>query len=329
MTVAEPAPVQACLDDAGPPIVDTPFCVVDVETTGESTDVGAITEIAAVRIRGGVCEGTWSTLVDPGRSIPARITALTGICAATVAAAPPFRDVVDELTDFVGDAVLVGHNVRYDSGFLAAEFTRAGRKPLANRTVCTLALARRLLRDEVPNCALGTLADQLRLDHRPSHRALDDVLATIDLFWLLLERAATWGILGLEDLFLLPRLTGHPQAAKLRLTRDLPREPGVYLFRDRNGSVIYVGKATNLRARVRSYFGSDDRRKVARLLRETATIDHEVCVASPGGRGAGSGADRPLPPALQLPFDPLAVDGLSAPDRRAVPAFLGGPHAPA
>src|SRR5262249_44936140 len=122
------------------------------------------------------------------------------------------------------------------------------------------------------------LARQLRLDHRPTHRALDDVLATADLLHVLLERAAGLGVTGLDDLLALPRMGGHPQAGKLSLTSHLPRSPGVYLFRDRRGQVLYVGKAANLRARVRSYFSTDTRRKIGNLLREAASIDHEVCV---------------------------------------------------
>jgi hypothetical protein len=121
------------------------------------------------------------------------------------------------------------------------------------------------------------LADGLRLDHQPSHRALSDVLATGDLLHALLERAGSFGILGLEELLALPRLIGHPQAAKLALTTRLPHRPGVYWFTDAAGTVLYVGRATDLRTRVRSYFSGDRRRKVGRLLRQLHAVHHRVC----------------------------------------------------
>ena len=129
----------------------------------------------------------------------------------------------------------------------------------------------------VPNCKLGTLAAVLRLPNQPSHRALNDVLATGDLLHALLERAGSYGILGLEELLDLPRLVGHPQAAKLRLTTRLPHRPGVYWFTDAAGHVLYVGKATDIQSRVRSYFTGDRRPKVGRLLRQLYAIQHRVC----------------------------------------------------
>jgi DNA polymerase-3 subunit epsilon len=158
--------------------------------------------------------------------------------------------------------------------FINSALVRRGDAEITNPVVDTLPLARRLIREEVPDCRLGTLAARFRLDHRPSHRALDDALATTDLLHFLLERAAGFGVLGLDDLLALPRIGSHPQAAKLRMTTALPRSPGVYLFRGANDQVLYVGKATNLRQRVRSYFGSDDRRKIGTLLREAQRVSH-------------------------------------------------------
>ena len=173
--------------------------------------------------------------------------------------------------------MVVGHNVRFDISFLQAALLRTDRPRLDNRSLDTYGLARRLVRDEVPNLKLGTLASRLRLGHTPTHRALDDALATGDLLHVLLERAAGLGVAGLDDLLALPTMSGHAQAGKLKLTTKLPRSPGVYLFRDRRGHVLYVGKATNLRSRVRSYFSGDERRKIGALLRETQHVDHIVC----------------------------------------------------
>ncbi|MFP4513035.1 MAG: DEDD exonuclease domain-containing protein [Acidimicrobiales bacterium] len=279
--MARPTParnIQRSFDDLGQPLHEVTFCVIDLETTGGSPSTCGITEIGAVKLRGGECVGTFQTLVNPGMAVPPEITVLTGITTAMVVPAPRIEAVLPALLEFIGDAVLVGHNVRFDTGFLDAALTRSGRARLANRRVDTVALARRLLRDEVPNCRLGTLAERLRLPHRPSHRALDDALATGDLLHLLIERVGRLGVTGLDDLLSLPKLAGHPQVAKLALTDSLPRAPGVYLFRDVNGQVLYVGKASNLRQRVRSYFSGDHRRKVPQMLRETHRIDHRRCV---------------------------------------------------
>ena len=269
--------MQRSFDDLGTPLHEVTFCVLDLETTGGTAADGGITEIGAVKLCGGERVATFRTFVNPGHSIPLQITRLTGISESMVADAPPPDAVLPTFLEFLGDAVIVGHNVRYDLGYLNAAMERSGRPKLANRVLDTLRLARRLVRDEVPNCRLGTLADRFRLPNQPSHRALDDALATGDLLHLLIERASSFGVTGLEDLMELPTLAAHPQAGKLRLTDHLPKKPGVYLFRDGGGRTLYVGKATDLRARVRSYFSGDDRRKVGQLLREVERIDHVVC----------------------------------------------------
>ncbi|HET6665473.1 MAG TPA: exonuclease domain-containing protein, partial [Acidimicrobiales bacterium] len=268
---------QRSFDDLGIPLREVTFCVLDLETTGGDAGNDAITEIGAVKVRGGEVLGTFRTFVNPGTRIPRAITVLTGITEAMVERAPSASEVLPTFLDFLGPSVIVGHNVRFDLSFLDAALTQAALPRLGTRAVDTCALARRLVRDEVPNCRLSTLADRFRLTHRPSHRALDDALATADLLHTLLERAAAYGVTGLDDLYALPTMGSHPQAAKLRLTSDLPRAPGVYLFRDRLGRVLYVGKASDLRSRVRSYFSSDDRRKIGPLLREAHAIEHHRC----------------------------------------------------
>ena len=270
---------QRSFDELGRPLSDVTFCVLDLETTGGNRNEDLITEIGVVKVRAGEVLGTFQTLVNPGRAIPPKITMLTGLSDAVVATAPRIETVLPALLEFLGDTasgdpVIVGHNVGFDLAFLRAALERSERPRLEGTVVDTVALARRLVRDEVPNCKLGTLADRLRLEHRPSHRALDDAWATVDLLHVLIERASGMGVLGLDDLVALSKLAGHPQASKLKMTSDLPRSPGVYMFCGHRGQVLYVGKATNLRQRVRSYFGSDDRRKVGPMLRETQTVRH-------------------------------------------------------
>ncbi|MGH9078584.1 MAG: exonuclease domain-containing protein [Acidimicrobiales bacterium] len=268
---------QGSFDDLGTSLIEVTFVVVDVETTGGSPATSSLTEVAAARYRGGEMLGTFQTLVRPDQRIPPFISALTGISDAMVQGAPTVEAVLPPLLEFVGGAVLVGHNIRFDLSFLDHALGSAGRDPLANHAVDTLALARRLVRDAVTNCKLSTLATALRLPHQPSHRALADVLATGDLLHALLERAGSFGILGLEELLDLPRLVGHPQAPKLRLTTGLPHAPGVYWFCDAAGHVLYVGHANDLRAGVRSHFSKDRRSPSARLLRQLHTVHHRVC----------------------------------------------------
>ena len=150
-----------------------------------------------------------------------------------------------------------------------------GREKLANRVLDTVGLARRLVGGEVENCKLSTLSASLGFVHQPSHRAINDVLATGDLLHHLIERAAGFGVFDLDDFAAMSKIGTHPQAAKLKMTIDLPRGPGLYLFVDGEGEVLYVGKAANIRARVRSYFGTgDSRRKVGSLLKLMQSIHH-------------------------------------------------------
>jgi DNA polymerase-3 subunit epsilon len=272
---------QRTFAELGTPLHDVTFVVVDLETTGGSPATCAITEIGAVKYRGGECLGSFQTLVNPGVPIPPTITFLTGITEAMVYPAPPIGDALPHFLEFLGDAapdcVLAGHNLRFDTAFLDAALAAHGYDRLRHTRIDTVGLARRLVRDEVPNLRLATLARHLRATTEPIHRALADARATVEVLHALLERAGSLGVLGLDDLLALPTMRAHPSSGKLKLTARLPRTPGVYLFRDRGGRVLYVGKATNVRTRVRSYFSSEDRRKVPQLLREVEAIDVVPC----------------------------------------------------
>ncbi len=271
------AVLQPSFDELSTPLFEVTFCVLDLETTGGSPLDCAITEIGAVKYRGGDLLGTFQTLVDPGLPIPPSITILTGITQSMVLDAPKIGEALPAFLEFIGDAVIVGHNVRFDLSFLNAAATRLDYDRLPNDWIDTAALARRLIRDEVRNLRLQSLAAHFRSPTTPNHRALEDARATAHVFHALLERVGNLGVTNLDDLLQLPRAKGSAYYSKMSLTESLPRRPGVYLFRDRNGVVIYVGKATNLRARVRQYFYGDQRRSIANLMRELDSIDHIVC----------------------------------------------------
>ncbi|HJR93320.1 MAG TPA: DEDD exonuclease domain-containing protein [Acidimicrobiia bacterium] len=268
---------QASFDDMGMPLSEVTFCVLDLETTGSSAAQCEITEIGGARYRMGEEVGVFQTLVNPGSPIPPFITILTGITQTMVTKAPSVDAALPAFLEFIGDAVIVGHNIRFDMSFLSAAARRLGYAPLTNRTVDTVGLARRLIRPEVRNLRLSTLADYFRSPVKPTHRALDDARATAHVLWGLLERAGSLGVTALEDLLELPTARGSAHYGKIHLADDLPRRPGVYLFKDRNGTIFYIGKASNLRSRVRSYFYGDERRSVANMLRELDSVEYRVC----------------------------------------------------
>ena len=269
--------LQPSFDELSTPLYAVTFCVLDLETTGGSPNDCEITEIGAVKYRGGELLGSFQTLVDPGLPIPPSITILTGITQTMVFDAPTIHVALPSFLEFIGDAVIVGHNVRFDMSFLQASARRLGYQAMANDTVDTAALARRLVRDEVRNLRLQTLAAHFRSPVTPIHRALDDAQATAHVLHALLERSGNLGVTNLDDLIQLPKARGSAFYSKIGLSEALPRRPGVYIFRDRHGTPIYVGKATNLRARVRQYFYGDQRRTIGNLMRELASIDYVIC----------------------------------------------------
>ncbi len=268
---------QPSFDDLSSPLIEVPFCTLDLETTGGSAKDCEITEIGAVKHKGGEVVGTFQTLVDPGMPIPPSITVLTGITQAMVVDAPRIETALPALLEFIGESVIVGHNVRFDLSFLNAASIRLGYGKLENKHVDTAALARRLVRPEVRNLKLKTLASHFRSPVAPNHRALEDARATAHVLHALLERAGTIGVTNLDDLLLLPKAKGSAHYSKIGLTEHLPRAPGVYIFKDRNDMPIYVGKAKNLRTRVRQYFYGDKRRTIANLMRELDSVDHQKC----------------------------------------------------
>src|SRR3954466_6813040 len=126
MTTTQPARGQLAFDELGTPLRTTTFVVFDLETTGGSAEADTVTEIGAVKVRGGEVLGEFATLVDPGRGIPPEIVQLTGITNAMVCIAPRFEQVLPAFLEFATGSVLVAHNSGFDIGFLRAACSRFG-----------------------------------------------------------------------------------------------------------------------------------------------------------------------------------------------------------
>jgi DNA polymerase III subunit epsilon len=243
------------------PLFDAPLAIVDLETTGAHPAWDRVTEIAVLEIAQGEVLSEWSTLVNPGTSIPPAIQALTGITNAMVADAPDFEDLAAGLYERLEGRIFVAHNARFDYGFLRHAFERAGMRFQA-RTLCTVKLSRRLYPRHARH-NLDSLIDrhQLRCDARhrapegARHRALGDARAV----WQFLRVATEEHGAGvMEDtvrrMAQLPALPVHIDRA---IVDAIPESPGVYLFYGENDTPLYVGKSVAMRSRVLQHFSAD------------------------------------------------------------------------
>ena len=271
---------QRSFDELGRPLHDVTFCVVDLETTGGSAAAGSmITEVGAVKVRGGEVLGEFQTLVNPHQAIPAFIAVLTGITDTMVASAPRIEQVLPQFLEFARGCVLVAHNAPFDVGFLRHFAQQQGRPWPRFEVLDTATLARRVVtRDEAPNCKLSSLAVAFDSATTPNHRALSDARATVDVLHGLMARLGNLGVLTLEELSTFSSRVTSAQRRKRHLAEQLPHAPGVYLFRDERGRVLYIGTSKDLRTRVRGYFtASETRSRMGEMVGLAATVDGIEC----------------------------------------------------
>lgn len=275
--------VQGSFDELGRHLADVTFCVVDLETTGGSAAKGAkITEFGAVKVRGGEVLGEFQSLVNPDEAIPAYITVLTGITDQMVVTAPRIAEVMPSFLEFARGTVLVAHNAPFDVGFLKHHSRELGIPWPGFETLDTAVLARRVLsREEVPNCKLSTLAAAFSATTTPNHRALSDARATVDVLHALFERLGPLGVTTLEEVSTYTAKVKPEQRRKRHLAEHLPDEPGVYLFRDADDAILYVGTSRNLRTRTRSYFTkAETRTRMGEMVMLAQRIEGIVCATS-------------------------------------------------
>jgi len=271
--------LQGTLDELGTPLSEVTFVVVDLETTGGSPSGAHITEVGAVKIRGGEVLGEFQTLVNPAEPIPAFISVLTGITNSMVADSPRINSVFPAFLEFAGDSVLVAHNAPFDISFLKAAAAITGHSWPCFDVVDTAHLARQLVsKDEAVNRKLGTLARLFGAATTPDHRALHDARATVDVLHGLLSRAGGLGVVTLEELRTFSSRVSSAQRRKRHLAEGLPSAPGVYLFKDCQGHVLYVGTSQDIRRRVRTYFtASEQRTRMAEMVGVAASVTSVVC----------------------------------------------------
>lgn len=275
-------PMQPGFHDLGLGLHEATFVVVDLETTGGSPTKDRITEIGAVKVRGGEVLGEFATLINPGIAIPPQITALTGITSAMVVGAPPLAEVLPSFLEFSRGAFIVAHNARFDMGFLRAAARSLNLSWRYAGQVDTLALARRVVtKDEAPNHKLLSLARLFGSSITPDHRALTDARATVDVLHGLLERLGSLGVTHVEDLATAADPVPARRRRRVSMTQNAPQGPGVYVFRGPNREALYVGTAKNLRRRLRQYFtSSPDRRRIGEMVDLANSIETIPCPTS-------------------------------------------------
>ena len=258
------------VDVASLALEEAPYVVFDVETTGPAAGKGgAITEFGALKVVRGQVVEEFSTLVNPGRPIDPFVVRLTGITDRMVSGAPSIGEVMPRFERFVEGSVLVGHNVHFDCSFVTAA---RGGVSLPNPVLDTLKLSRCLV-PGLKRYRLSALVGHFGVRQVPNHRALSDAAATVGVFLKLLKLLGSAGIMSVGEAATLKGGRGRIKPQKQHLVEGVPNTPGVYYFVDKHGTVLYVGKAKDLKARVRTYFnGGDGRRKIGRLVEEVAEV---------------------------------------------------------
>ncbi len=271
------------------PILETEFIVCDVETTGLSPSSNRITEIALIRVINGEITERFSTLVNPEQHIPYGITALTGISNEDVFDKPPFKEIAPAISSFFGDGteknvVFAGHNAAFDYKFLQHSFART-EKFFDMKVLCTCKLARRLLR-RLRSKSLINVASYFGIKFDRQHRAYDDALATakilinfLDILQGDFEFDKTSDILKFQNTRIYTNENKSPALKRINMSlKDFPRKPGVYFMNDRNGDILYIGKAKDLRERLSSYFrhNSELPPRTTRLMQQVASVDYEI-----------------------------------------------------
>ena len=240
------------------------YAIIDIETTGLSPVNEKITEIAIYLHDGEKITDSFTTLINPERSIPAYITHLTGITNEMVENAPKFWEIAKDIVTLTNNRIFVAHNASFDYNFIRSEFKSLGYNFSRDR-LCTVKLSRKII-PGFKSYSLGNLCNSLNIQVTDRHRAIGDAFATVKLFEMLLQKDETLGKKSNSKFY-------NIEASKIA---SLPEETGVYYFYNQQGDIIYIGKSKDIRSRVFSHFNNDGTSKSIRMADEIFDISYEL-----------------------------------------------------
>lgn len=245
------------------------YTIIDVETSGRTN---RITEISVFKYNGDTVVDEFTSLVNPNCYIPDHITALTGIDNVTVANAPDFQDIAQQILDITEDAIFVAHNVNFDYNVIRNEFKSLNIE-FNRKKLCTVRLSRKLLPGH-KSYSLGKLCKDLNINVNGRHRARGDAEATVILFQKLQAQEKSREVFSAFLNKNSKEATLPPNLPK-EIFNAIPNSIGIYYFKNKKGEIIYVGKAKDLKKRVLSHFYSKSQKSLD-MVRETADIDFEL-----------------------------------------------------
>ncbi len=176
------------------------YCAIDIETTGFNIRFDRITEIAAIKIRNGTIAEHIQFLVNPNRSIPAKIQELTGIDNEMLIGKPSFEQVAPLFCEFIGSDILIAHHSDFDTRFINSELNRCEKEPLTNLALCTCKISKKLL-PGLGRYSLDVVADNMQVSFESRHRAYGDALVTAQLFIKYFSYFQKHSITTVRDLF--------------------------------------------------------------------------------------------------------------------------------
>ena len=262
------------------PITETEFAVLDFETTGVFGKKNRVIEIGIVHVKNLEIIDSYQTFINPGLLVPYYITRITGITDADLYDAPYFEDVTSEVLHFIGDSVLVAHNLPFDQSFLKNEFMRADTFLPQMNSLCTLKLARKMF-PELKSKSLGNLVKHFGIKHKDVHRALGDAMATAKLLIKMISQLKEdQNVSTIDELIAHQSVTpikSNLRIIKKKLAVDFakaPTTPGVYLFKDAKGKIVYIGKAKVIKKRVSNYFSNTAARKAKQIVRKASSLEY-------------------------------------------------------